>query len=479
MNAMYAEFLAGKRFRAPLSNLGVNPDALHPSLFGFQSQIVRWAVERGRCAVFADTGLGKTRMQVEWARVVHEATGGSVLILAPLAVTAQTVAEARQLGVDVRYVRERSEVTGPGLWITNYERLDRFDPARFVGVVLDESSILKAFSGVRKRALVTAFRATPYRLCCTATPAPNDLEELCNHADFLGVMTAQEMRSTFFIADNRGQFMKYRIKGHAREAFIRWMTTWSIFLRMPSDLGWPDDDYLLPPLNIEARYFGSDWAPEGQLFATDDLGGVQGRAELRRNELGPRCRTALELFDAEPDESWLIWCGTNAESALLATGLRTRIGAAIVAEVRGSDDPDCKASALLAFADGGVRCLVTKPSLAGFGMNFQRCARMAFVGLSDSYEQYYQAIRRCWRYGQKRPVDVYVVLAEPERAILANVRRKEAQARTLADGVMAGALEAQRQALRGTTKGDSYEPRLPLTLPDWLTEEVPWIPSPR
>lgn len=473
MSTAYQEFLAGKRFRPPRSDLA-SQSKIHPSLFGFQRQIVEWALERGRCAIFADTGLGKTRMQVEWAHAVHESTAGSVLMLAPLAVTAQTAAEARSMNVDVRYAREQSDVVGQGLWITNYERLDRFDPALFIGVVLDESSILKSFSGVRKRALVAAFRSTPYRLCCTATPAPNDIEELCNHADFLGVMTAQEMRSTFFIADNRGQFMKYRIKGHARGAFFRWMTAWSIFLRMPSDLGWPDDGFVLPPLTIGARYFATDWVPDGQLFATDDLGGVKGRAELRRNEVVPRCAAALELVDAEPDQSWLFWCGTNRESAALASGLRDRMDPSIVAEVRGSDDPEDKASALLSFADGGMRCLITKPSLAGFGMNFQRCARMAFVGLSDSYEQYYQAIRRCWRYGQTRPVDAHLVLAEPERAILANVRRKESLSRALSDGVISGALEAQRNVLRGTSAGDSYEPTSLLTIPEWLVEEDAW-----
>jgi hypothetical protein len=469
MTTTYAQFLAAKRWTAPESGIELDARQLHPSLFGFQRELVRWAIRRGRAAVFADTGLGKTRIQLEWARTVADATGGRVLVLAPLAVAQQTSAEAAALGMDVPYVRDQAGVA-TAVAVTNYDRLHLFDPAQFTGVVLDESSILKSFSGTIKRALVAAFRATPYRLACTATPAPNDLEELCNHADFLGVMSPAEMRSTFFIADSRGEFMRYRLKGHARDAFFSWMATWSAAVRTPSDLGYPDDGYRLPGLAIEPHFVATDWTADGQLFALD-LSGITERAQVRKATVGDRVTRAVDLVTAEPGEPWLVWCGLNGESAAVTAGVRAALPGARVVEVTGSDTTEQKAAALLGFARGELDVLVTKPTLAGFGMNFQRCARMVFVGLSDSYEQYYQAIRRCYRYGQTRPVAAHIVLSEPERVIFANVRRKEQQAARLSGGLVAGAIAAQADVFAGTSKGDSYEPSRPLTIPHWLTTE--------
>jgi hypothetical protein len=453
----YDAFLASKR--RVVTDVGrlIEPDECHPSLFEFQRDITGWSVRKGRSAIFADTGLGKTRMQVEWARLIGERT----LILAPLAVAKQTIREAAELGVEISYAHDQAEATGT-LAISNYERLDRFDPATFGAVVLDESSILKAFSGVTKRALVATFKDTPYRLCCTATPAPNDLEELCNHADFLGVMKPNEMRSTFFIADSRGEFMRYRLKRHAREAFFRWLASWAMAVKRPSDLGYDDGPFVLPGLDIEAHFIGTDWRPAGRLFATE-LQGVTETAEVRKATTPDRVAKAVELVKREPDEAWLLWCGTNDESSLLTS----RIPGAV--EVKGSDAPDEKAARLFDFAEGRTQILVTKASIAAFGLNFQRCARMAFVGLGYSYEQYYQALRRCHRFGQTRKVEAHIILSEPERPIYATVLDKERQAAELSGGLLAEVRDYERaELLQGTSAGDSYEPTEEARVPQWL-----------
>ncbi len=461
----YTDFLASKRFTPPDSGIDIAADDLGRDLFDFQRHIVAWAIRRGRAAIWADTGLGKTRMQIEWLR--HVVGDGRGIILAPLGVTAQTIREAEQIGVTLAYCHSQADVSllDPGTHvITNYERLDKFDHATFAAVVLDESSILKAYSGTTKRALVESFRATPYRLACTATPAPNDLEELCNHADFLGVMSPAEMRSTFFIADSRGEFMKYRIKGHAEGAFYEWMASWAMACRTPEDLGFDGAGYHLPRLSISDPIIATGWTADGHLFTTE-LNGITERAQVRRDTLAARVAAAVRLVEAEPEEQWLIWCGMNDEADLMTAALRS-LGAV---NVQGSDHPDVKAKALLDFAAGDLPILVTKPSIAGFGMNFQTCARMVFVGLSDSYESYYQSIRRCYRFGQTRPVDVHIVLADVERVIVQNVRAKEAVARETTRGLVAAiAAENRRELFHGTSKGDDYEPSRQPTIPTFL-----------
>jgi SNF2-related domain len=462
--AAYRVFLDSKRRRPPSSGLDCTAEDVSSDLFGFQRHITARNVRLGRGAVWADTGLGKTRIQVEWLRLITSRTGVRGLILAPLAVAQQTIREAAAIGVCVEYVRDAAAAAASenAVVITNYDRLHLIDPAAFGAVVLDESSILKAFSGTTKRALVEAFRETPYRLCCTATPAPNDLEELCNHADFLGVMSPAEMRSTFFIADSRGEFMRYRLKGHARDAFYNWLASWAIACRMPSDLGFSDDGYQLPGLEITDHYVGDGWAAEGELF-TPRLAGVTQRAQVRRETLDERTRSAVGLIGREPGEQWIAWCGLNDEAAAITAAVPGAVN------VQGSDDADIKAARLLDFAEGRVRVLVTKPSLAGFGLNFQRCARMVFCGLGDSYEQYYQAIRRCYRFGQERPVQVHIVLADAERVIAENVRAKERTAAEMTAGLVAAiAAENRKELFAGTSKGDDYEPRRPMAVPGWL-----------
>lgn len=423
----YSAFLASKakRFQGDGFPAGdVNP-VLHP----WQAQIVRWAAGKGRAAIWADTGLGKTFMQIEWARAAAARRDGRVLIVAPLAVCHQTVREAAKLDVDLQYLR--ADDYGPGPVITNYEMVHRFDARDFDAVVLDESSILKDVTAKTRDLLIAQFRDIRWRLACTATPAPNDIAELCNHAEFLGAASRREMLSTYFIHDQDG----WRAKHHARAPMFRWMSTWAVAIRRPSDLGYPDGGYALPPLSIVPEIVAADVpAPDGQLFAVE-LGGVGGRAKVRRSTLAARCERAAALVDAEPEESWLLWCGLNDEADALARLIPGAVN------VHGGMTPEEKAELLLAFADGEVTRLVTKPSIAAFGLNWQHCARVAFVGLSDSYEAYYQAIRRCWRYGQTRPVNVHIVLSELESQIAANVARKEDQARRFTGGLV----DAMRQ----------------------------------
>lgn len=407
----YAGFLASKQRAAAATGHPVTDSELHPMLHPWQRRIVAWAVHRGRAALWEDTGLGKTLQQIEWARL----SGDRSLIVAPLAVCAQTVREAARIGIKARYVRE--DTPGPGIWVTNYEMASRFDPAGLDAVVLDEASILKQSDGKTRTMLIRHFAATPRRLTATATPAPNDMEELTNQAEFLGVTSRTEMLAAYFVHDDEG----WRLKGHARKPMFAWMASWAVALSRPSDIGGDDDGYLLPGLDITPHLLPVNVIPEGQLFATD-LGGVGGRAKIRKATLDARCEHAAKLVCNEPDEPWLLWCGLNAEADRLAALVPGAVN------VEGSWTPEAKAEAFLAFADGSIRCLITKPSIAAFGLNWQHCARMAFVGLSDSYEAYYQAIRRCYRYGQARRVQAHIVLSELESQITANVARKEQQA---------------------------------------------------
>lgn len=409
----YAEFLAAKASRVP--ETGVDIADVHPMLHDWQAQIVRWAGHVGRAAIWADTGLGKTLMQVEWLR--HTTGTGYGLIVAPLAVCQQTVREAARIGVTVTYVRSSAQLDGPGLFITNYEMVQHFDPSEFRAVVLDEASILKQSDGKTRTMLIRHFEPVPYRLSCTATPAPNDPEELTNQAEFLGHMSRVHMLAAYFIHDDAG----WRLKGHARGPMMEWMATWAIAIRRPSDLGYADEGYILPGLDIIPHLVDVPIEAEGQLFPTD-LGGVGGRAKVRRETLHSRCELAAKLIADEPDEPWLIWCGLNAEAERLADLIPDAVN------VDGSWSPEDKAAALLDFADGKIARLITKPSIAAMGMNWQHCARMVFVGLSDSYEAYYQSIRRCYRYGQERVVHAHIVLSELESQIAANVQRKEREA---------------------------------------------------
>lgn len=408
----YAEFIEQKQFEDIFSGHHVELHDVNSGCFEWQKHIVRWAVARGRAAVFADTGLGKTRMQVSWADLVP----GRVLIFAPLAVAAQTVREARKIGIDIVYSRHD---TGERIVITNYEMMDHFDLTQFTGVVLDESSILKSHTSSTRGKLIEACQRVPYRLSCTATPSPNDFMELGNQAEFLGIMTRTEMLAMFFIHDG-GDTAKWRLKGHGKYKFWEWMSTWSVVVRKPSDLGFSDDGYILPELRIHKHIIEvDDIAIEGEMFARPAQSLME-RRQAKRKSIEHRVNAVAELVNADNDQ-WLVWCHLNDESDALSKAIN---GAD---EVKGADKPEEKEKNLLGFSDGKLRALVTKPSIAGFGMNWQQCNKMAFVGLDDSFEQFYQAIRRCWRFGQTKPVDVHVFVASTEGAVLENIERKEQQ----------------------------------------------------
>lgn len=445
----YAEFLRRKRRTDPATGL-TQHDELPEALFAFQRDIVRWALHRGRAAVFAQTGLGKSFIELAWGDGIHRATGGDVLLLTPLAVAAQIVREAGKFGIAARQCATQADVQ-PGITVTNYAKLHHFDLRRFVGVILDESSILKAFDGKTRNVLVKRCAAVPYRLCATATPAPNDFTELGNHAEFLGVMSLTGMQATFFVHD-AGDTGKWRLKGHAEDAFWQWMCSWSVLLRRPSDLGYGDGAYELPPMQ--------------QLEHIIDVPGPRAvtlseRLRARRNSISQRVAKAVELTPAEGPFVW--WCNLNAESEALAAAIPGAV------EVRGSDDEEDKERKLKAFSAGEIRVLVTKPSIAGFGMNWQHCADTGFVGLNDSFEQVYQAVRRFWRYGQQRPVTAHFIAASTEGAVLENLRRKEADADRMAAAMVAQMADLSSALVHGAEREtDPYEPTVPMRMPHWL-----------
>lgn len=443
MTNNYATFLQSKRITAAPAGFEAGP--INPLLFPFQRDIVRWALRRGRAAVFADCGLGKTPMQLEWAWHVAGYTGGNVLILAPLAVAQQTAREGEKFGIGVTVCRTQDDVQ-PGINITNYEMLHHFEPSAFAGIVLDESSILKAFGGVMRQQITAFGQQIPYRLCCTATPAPNDLIELTNHAEFLDVMSGKEIIALFFTQDGNTTHA-WRLKGHARQDFWRWMASWSVALRKPSDLGYDDDGFILPELRIEQTTVEAP-PSETVLFPMEALPLLE-RRQARRDSTDARVSACAELVNAS-DEAWIVWCDLNRESEALTKAIPDAV------EVTGSDTPEHKERAMLDFSAGRIRVLISKPSICGFGMNWQHCRNIAFVGLSDSYEQFYQAVRRCWRFGQQQPVNVHLITAETEGAVVKNIKRKEAQARDMMDNIvqyMAGL------ALDGAQQRDEMEYR--------------------
>ncbi|MFZ5645796.1 MAG: DNA methyltransferase [Bacillota bacterium] len=428
----YQEFLENKKIVVTPCGIDVPRDEINPMLFDFQRDIVRWALVKGKAAVFAGTGLGKTGMQLEWANQVHKKTGGDVLILAPLAVAQQTVREGLKFGITVNLCRSQEDVQ-PGLNIANYEMLHKFDPSKFIGVVPDESSILKSFAGKVRTQIIKMFQETPYKLACTATPAPNDHMELCNHAEFLGVMTRAEMLAMFFVHDG-GDTSKWRLKGHAREDFWTWVASWAVMLSKPSDLGYPDEKFILPPLNIKHVTV----LAEGPVAKS-----LTERREARKKSIEDRVALCAAMVN-QSDDTWIIWCGLNAESEMLTKAISGAV------EITGSDKPEYKEKTMNDFSEGKVRILVTKPSIAGFGMNWQHCNKMAFVGLSDSFEEYFQAVRRCWRFGQEKPVDVYVITAETEGAVVANIKRKEEEFAVMLSGMIAATQEITKENLQST-----------------------------
>ena len=460
----YQKFLHKKHFY--VKPTGFEPKELNPMLFDFQKDIVRWACKKGKAALFEDCGLGKTLQQLEWGRQVHEYTGGDVLILAPLAVSKQTKREGEKFGIEVNICRTQDDVKS-GINITNYEMLRHFKPEHFAGIILDESSILKNYAGKMRNEIIDAFKNTPYKLSCTATPAPNDYMELGNQCEFLGVMSRTEMLATFFVHDG-SDTSKWRLKGHAEEKFWEWMASWAVVLNKPSDLGYDDGDFMLPKKNIyEITVKVKPEEQFGQLSLLPTIAQtLSERRQARKNSLRARVEAAAELVNSS-NEQWLVWCDLNDESEALAKAIKDSV------EIRGSDSNEHKEKSMIDFARGDIKALVTKPSIAGYGMNWQNCHNMIFVGLSDSYEMLYQAIRRCWRFGQTQPVNVYIVISEQEGAVKANIERKEQDFERMFSEMVKHTQKILAEEVRGTARLiESYKATKDMIIPEWLRSET-------
>lgn len=468
----YSAFLQSKKIASHPSGFDVSPSDLNPALFNWQRDICRWALKRGKAAIWADCGLGKSLQQLVWAEHVSATTDQPVLILAPAAVSRQTVEEARKFGISAHLAASQQDIAPVGIHITNYEKLHKFNPRAFSGVVLDESSILKAYDGKTRTAIIEAFSRTPYKLACTATPSPNDFMEIGNHAQFLGVMSHTEMLATFFTHDG-GDTSKWRLKGHAVDEFWEWVCSWAVLLRRPSDLGYDDNGFALPPIHRHQHEVSVEHQAETPvegaqmfLFAMEAQTLIE-RRNARKVSITDRVAKAAQLVAAEPSEQWLIWCNLNAESEALTKAIPGAV------EVTGSDTEQHKEQAALDFVSGKIRYLVSKPSIYGFGLNFQHCARSAVVGLSDSFEELYQLERRIWRFGQNKAVHMHYIVSDLEGAVVRNIERKQAQYEDMVNGMLSQMRAINAESVRGLERETTaYNPSLVMCLPEWIRSEV-------
>ena len=450
----YEHFLKNKRFVLESCGFDIDKNTLNPKLYDFQKDIVRWALAKGRACIFADCGMGKTAMQLSWSYQIckHSDFTAKVLILAPLSVCEQTKREGLKFGYEVNICESQADVK-PGINITNYEKLDKFVANEFNAVVLDESSILKSFTGKVRTAIIDNFINVPYKLACTATPAPNDYMELGNHSEFCGVMTRSEMLSMFFVHDG-GETSKWRLKGHAEDVFWQWMASWCVFVDNPRNLGYEIDGFDLPALRINEIIVDGDEPSQESLSLTE-------RREARKQSLQLRCEKAAEYVN-NSDEQWLVWCDLNDESHTLHSLINDSV------EVQGSDKDEHKTNSMLNFAQGDIKCLVTKPKIAGFGMNWQNCHNMIFTGLSDSYEAYYQALRRCWRFGQTKEVNVYIIISAKEGCVKQNIERKQTDFIKMQKEMTELTKEITKKELKKTCRlSTPYNPQTKMILPDW------------
>lgn len=461
--ADYYDMIENKRVAFRGRGLDAIPE-LNPAMFPHQRHGVEFALRQARAALFFDTGLGKSLCALDWGRVVVEHTDKPVLMLAPLAVAQQHIREADRFGIDAQVVRSEDEMGGKRIYVTNYDRLDKFDPTRFGGVILDESSIIKSFTGKTTRALIEAFADTPFRLACTATPAPNDHTELGTHAEFLGAMRREEMLPIWFINDTMDTGT-WRIKGHARESFWSWVASWARCVSKPSDLGFDDAGYVLPDLDIIHHEVkadrmtdrGEEKGGQHRLFRIPDTSATSIHHE-KRLTIGDRAAAVADLIGREPGEPWIVWVDTDYEADAVMAHLPDAV------EVRGTQSPEEKERKLVAFSEGRTRIIVTKPKIAGFGLNWQHCSRQCFAGISFSYEAFYQAVRRSWRFGQSRPVHVHVVCADTERAIWAVVERKSGDHEAMKREMVA----AMRRSMNAETSRKLYSPQQKAVLPAWI-----------
>lgn len=448
----YEEFIKSKETIVKNSGFDITKDELNNKLFEYQKDVVKWALKKGKAALFEGCGLGKTIQQLEWSHQVCKYTNGNVLILAPLAVVPQTVKEGKKFGIEVTLCTNQSEVKD-GINITNYEKIDRFNINEFVGIVLDESSILKSFQGKVKSQLIELFKSTPYKLSCTATPSPNDYVELGNQSEFLGIMKSSEMLAMYFTHDG-GCTSKWRLKGHAQDAYWKWLASWAVVIENPKDLGYNIEGYDLPKLNVIQII-----ADEKEI--SNDVLTLTERRKARKESLQQRCEKAAEIIN-NSNENWLVWCDLNDESKLLHDLINSSV------EIKGSDKSEYKANEMLNFSENKTKVLVTKSLIAGFGMNWQNCHNMIFVGVSDSFEQYYQAVRRCWRFGQEKEVNVYLVIGSKEGTVKDNLDRKAEQTEKMQKIMVEYTKEITSKEIRCTYRNvTEYNPTITMILPKW------------
>lgn len=451
----YQDFIEAKRFDHV--SVGFDSQLSKYPLFDYQEPIVKWALKRGKAAIFADTGLGKTIMQLTWADQVAEKTNAPVLILAPLAVASQTIEEGRKYGIHIEKLNIDADVFGRGIYIINYEQLHKVKN-QFMGIALDESSILKGMMGARRKEITDFAKGIPYRLSCTATPSPNDFMELGTQSEFLGIMSQIEMLAMFFIHDG-SDTAKWRLKGHGQKKFFEWMATWAVVIRTPSDLGFDGTRHELPELIYHEHVI--ETSPTDQLFV-EPAQGLQDRNKARKDSVIDRVKLAADIANSI-SEPVLVWCNLNDESEQLTKSIVDAI------EVKGADSPEHKEKTLLGFAHNEVKCLVSKPKIAGFGMNWQNCNHMIFVGLSDSWEMYYQAIRRCWRFGQKKPVHVHVISADTEGAVVENIKRKDKQNQDLGRSMVEHMKTMmEKEIFAAAVEKAEYDGDVVFKLPEWI-----------
>ena len=456
----YNNFLQKKIYTAIPSGFDISLEKLNPLLFNWQKVLTKWALARGRAALFEDCGLGKTCQLLDWSNQIHKKEKKPILILAPLAVSEQTQREGEKFRIDVNICVKDSDVKN-GINITNYEKLHKFDTGKFIGIVLDESSILKNFSGTIRNEIIDRFQKTKYRLACTATPAPNDFMELGNHSEFLGVMTRSEMLSMFFINDTT-HTGTWRLKGHVKDnLFWKWMASWAIMINKPSDIGFNDGGFKLPEIEYHEHIIKSKVKPKRSIFlpiaATLDE-----RRKVRRETVEIRCQAAADIIN-QTDDRWICWVNLNPEGEAITKKVDH------IKEVAGRHSNDIKINRMIGFAKGDLMRIATKPKIAGLGMNWQICNKAAFIGLSDSWEQLYQAVRRIWRFGQKKKVDIHIFIEEREGAVLKNIKRKDTQAKLMTENMVNNTKDITKRGLEQSKKSFvDYLPNKKMRLPKWI-----------
>lgn len=457
----YQDFLMSKRILAAPCGFDVSESAVNPRFFPFQNDVCRSDLARGKSANFLHTGMGKGPIQMEWCAQISERAKGNTLISAPLAVAEQFAREAKKFNYDLTVCKDHGDVRA-GINVTNYDRLDLFDLSKFVGIALDESSCIKNWTSKTAQLLIAKLAATPYKLCSSATPSPNDHAELGTHAELLDVMRRPAMLAMFFEHDG-GETSKWALKGHGKKPFFKFVASWAVSAKRPSDLGYSDDGYSIPPLHMHEHVVSVDHSinTDGMLFRCPDLSATGLHKELRLT-CADRARRVAELVTAKPNVPWLLWCNTNYEADAVRAVLPG------VVEVRGSDSPEAKVQSIVRFLDGDIKWLLSKPEIFGFGLNLQHCRDMAFVGLSYSFEALFQAIRRCWRFGQTEPVNAHLVIAETEGAVLSAIRRKERQYEELQSEMNAAMREEQ---LAERHKSANYDHGMGMEVPSWLTTQ--------